>query len=279
MSELNSIVQAILSDLTKAQHATNRYAARLSRQYQRDSALHGLSVPNVILDEVEFDLRFAVIDKPMAEAEIAAAKTNHSTTWIRETARDLTMIAANNIAERLENQDPGTAEDDAQKKTRLVIQQAITSPKVWNELIPHVVPIFEIALVQRPTGVVVGGDDGEVDAKETRSAAIEWADHTAHRIVDAIGLAICDDLKLANFSFSPNLELEKLEERLVEIFDEIASNETEILRIPSLDVVVDAPSLLDMGKDVVQTLRFKTRMRSFQWTNSSQQHELIAEKS
>lgn len=60
MARIKNIVGSILREFTQAQHQANMYAAQLGKKYAENDMLRYFLIPNAYVDELDFELKFAV---------------------------------------------------------------------------------------------------------------------------------------------------------------------------------------------------------------------------
>lgn len=61
MAQLSSVIGSILRDIIAAQHEANLYSISLSESYGKDGKAKNFQLPNVVLSDMELDLKYAVI--------------------------------------------------------------------------------------------------------------------------------------------------------------------------------------------------------------------------
>lgn len=61
MAQLSSIIGSILRDIIAAQHEANLYSFSLSESYGKDGRVKDFQLPNVLLSDMEMDLRYGVL--------------------------------------------------------------------------------------------------------------------------------------------------------------------------------------------------------------------------
>jgi hypothetical protein len=61
MAQLSSVIGSILRDIISAQHEANLYSISLNESYGKDGKAKDFQLPNVILSDMELELKYAVI--------------------------------------------------------------------------------------------------------------------------------------------------------------------------------------------------------------------------
>jgi hypothetical protein len=61
MAQLSSVIGSILRDIISAQHEANLYSISLNESYGKDGKTKDFQLPNVVLSDMELELRYAVV--------------------------------------------------------------------------------------------------------------------------------------------------------------------------------------------------------------------------
>lgn len=61
MAQLSSVIGSILRDIISAQHEANLYSISMSESYGKDGKARDFQLPNVMLSDMELELRYAVV--------------------------------------------------------------------------------------------------------------------------------------------------------------------------------------------------------------------------
>lgn len=61
MAQLSSVIGSILRDIISAQHEANLYSISLNESYGKDGKAKDFQLPNVVLSDMELELKYAVI--------------------------------------------------------------------------------------------------------------------------------------------------------------------------------------------------------------------------
>lgn len=89
MSQLSSVIGSILRDIISAQHEANLYSISLSESYGKDGKTKDFQLPNVMLCDMELELKYGV-----AGAEDNKEEYNIKYSKFREFIRELCVDAA-----------------------------------------------------------------------------------------------------------------------------------------------------------------------------------------
>lgn len=61
MAQLSSVIGSILRDIISAQHEANLYSISMSESYGKDGKAKDFQLPNVVLSDMELELKYAVV--------------------------------------------------------------------------------------------------------------------------------------------------------------------------------------------------------------------------
>lgn len=168
MSELRDILAAFLADIERAQDSANRLSTRIAERYRLDPLLRNFPVPNALLDDVEAELHFVVVD-PQQSASSAGSEAvapqvdGHALVEPAMEAASAALVAvASGLAARADSSAP------------LESLRALQSQENRQSLATRIAPLLALSLQRRVVAEL---------AQEARPRAAEEAASTVEPLV------------------------------------------------------------------------------------------------
>lgn len=96
MAQLSSVIGSILRDIISAQHDANLYSISLNESYGKDGKARDFQLPNVILSDMELELKYAVIgaDENQEQSNISYSRFRR---FINDMCSEASTVAINSV--------------------------------------------------------------------------------------------------------------------------------------------------------------------------------------
>ena len=281
MPNLRSVVNAILADITLAQHRANRLARKLARDYYSDAILQHLPVPRATIDEMELTLHFAVQSVGAAREEppaTLASQANQppadaapSPSAVSRAAAEIAGAVADGLADAVRSAASG---DDGLRgrllaslapgpvRDSLADQVAAALRDWWNRWSAENEPRAGVAADEPPV-------DSALRAVAERLAAALGDDGELRGLLGDVQAAISGAVE------KRRSEAEAALKRWILRSDH---GEDEHSGIPSLDVILDGKTLANLPEQAVQKATFRINLRGYRTVPAGDDHHLIPEE-
>ncbi len=270
MVTLQDVVQAVLADLTNAQDNTNKLTRALANEYQTDSILQYLPIPNALLDEVQCSLRFAIEDAAVTACNAPPSGTTPSTSRLRAVARAVAQHITDGLTDQLHSLQPDTEEGVMRRQN---LADSLAAPNTLRGVGNHVVAVLERAFRNRPTAPAEATSwiEGILEELKSRLTALFVAEKPFVEAVKDVNKAIdtvIDQRKIpiANAIHESDRSVSLLEGGRLQ-------------QLLTTNVVVDSKTLSGLPEQAVHNLHLKMRLRNYRWVivSATEEPQLVPE--
>lgn len=260
---LGRVVNAILVDLASAQHNANEYAKLLSQKYKPDpenpNALAAFRVPGGALNDIEFDLKFAVRELQEVEGQTEAT---------------LNKTVLNNLVEgyvRKAIAKLRTAIEQNMPLDQRTAAQDLRDDNAWETVVRN---LRSKSFEQHLCDVITDG------IKKHREAIVEEISslHTAKVLEEAARKSLTDHLEnrddltqiLATQTPSQQTIQDVFEADLPQFLGETSPDQLihkpKPELTPSVDVILNPDDLKDAPVETLSSIRLKASLNNYRWT-------------
>lgn len=97
MAQLSSVIGSILRDIISAQHEANLYSLSLSESYGKDGKTKDFQLPNVMISDMEMDLRYGVLSTSENQEQYNI-KYTRLRQFIKDVCEEGAKVAINSVA-------------------------------------------------------------------------------------------------------------------------------------------------------------------------------------
>lgn len=264
MAIIADIIAAILRDIAIAQDRSNKFSAKLSKEYEKDTLLKYFPVPNALLSEFELDLKFGIEGVDIKEGGTGDPR-RFSRAVFSEFAGDLAKYSIHETAKKLKSLED-IAEDPSKWRT-------IKDNLRKKDFVDYLTDRLTDAL-QDAKGSIMDSRSG-LDA----SAALEvikgcLGEHLfgnpALSGVFTRGKKVRNEL-LAQILKSAKPLLERLHVELQTLL--------RLPGIPKVDVIVEQDKLEGITVEFMHSIRIKAKLRNYKWVivEEGREPELLPE--
>lgn len=270
MPDLQTVIKALLSDLTTAQHKTNRVTRHLVKKYRCDAIMQNIPVPNAVIDEVELTLRFAVESVEETEGErLASAGSGDfspSAGIVNRIAATIGALFAAELEKEIRSAtDPYHPKREpllaslAQSVTREALTAHVSAAlhAAWSgqEMLSLTVDPIKVGLeaIERQLISALGSDE---DLKSVVGSVDEVVSRALSRVFDRQGEALSAAVDETARSLAPAAD---------------GSSRTLI------NVILDGAKLARLPESVIQTLKIRFCLRGYRSIPGSDEHQIISE--
>ncbi len=118
MAQLSSIIGSILRDIISAQHEANLYSISLSENYGKDGKTKDFQLPNVVLSDMEMELKYGVISAEESKEE-HNIKYSKYREFLRSLCADAAKTAITSVVSTVLSSDIRRGEDETHFFVRL----------------------------------------------------------------------------------------------------------------------------------------------------------------
>lgn len=246
MAQLSTIVSSILHDFIQAQHEANCYSLSLGREYGQRGRIKDFQLPNAVIGDLEFELRYAVKGEgeERNEYDIDYPQLRR---FFRDISEQLARIVVTSVVSTVSSASIGADDsyDDFHqfmKKEEMLKNEfcAFLSRKIFGEL------------VERTAEIITA--EGQVDNEAVLSVIVETVRS------EFLGHPDLDDLFTGKSGDALKVEaVDNLRYSLSGLMDKLLSDFNCVRKhtYPSVDVIVTADELQKLPDEAIQSIRFR----------------------
>lgn len=247
MAQLSSIIGSILRDIISAQHEANLYSISLSENYGRDGKTKDFQLPNVVLSDMEMELKYGVVatEDNREEHNIRFSKYRE---FIRQLCSEASKVAIASVISTVLNSEIRRNDDD--KRFFLRLKQEPDLYRKFNDFIVRNLRItFNNGLsetIDKQTGTVI-----------TEKLVAKMSEVLQKKFLNDSDLDVL-------FSDTDGRTLKaEAENNLRTALEEVVRKESEgknfrkTKSFPHLDVAITADELGKMPEDAIHSFKLK----------------------
>ena len=263
MAELQQIIGAILRDISKARFSSDIYARDVARCYEQDPLLRRFPSPRSEIEEVELDLKFSISGVAFEPSQSEGREA---------TAAVIFSHFANTIAEMVISRSVATIASSSQPTAGGWAEQA----KRWIDSIP-----FKIDVQQDVLHFLMDGfsslinPEGHLDLEAAANGIDAVVGKTFKQEMDRLEAYLSERGK-AELEGKPQ-DMGALTETIMSSVAKDVSTQCATLKADieemwirrgdcRVDVEVSADKLSHMQESAISTVRIKTVVRNYVWT-------------
>lgn len=247
MAQLSSVIGSILRDIISAQHEANLYSISLSECYGKDGKTKDFQLPNVMLSDMELELKYGVIGAAENKEE-HNIKYSKFRQFIRDLCSDAAKSAIASVTSVILTTDIQREEDDKKFFYRLKQEEELN-----REFLQFLTRYLRAAFNQNL--------HESIDAESGKALPEKITD----KMMDVIRKKFIDDNDLVSlFSGTDGKMLKSSVDEVVRasLLDLVtrAAGDTSFKRtktFPKLDVAVTADELAKMPEDAIHSFKLK----------------------
>lgn len=247
MAQLSSVVGSILRDIISAQHEANLYSLSLSESYGKDGKTKDFQLPNVMISDMEMDLKYGVLSTSGNQEQYNIKYTKFRQ-FIKELCSNAAKEAIDSVTTAVLVSVIRRSEDDKRFFYRLR-QEENLNRNFRDFLIRNMRKEFDTNLyesIDAATGTV---NEETVTAKLTDVVRKKFLNDTELEALfaDTDGKALKNEVEQA------------ATKALVDCVKKASDGKSfkRIKTFPQLDVAVTADELAAMPSDAVHSFKFK----------------------
>jgi len=264
MAQLSSVIGSILRDIISAQHEANLYSISLSESYGKDGKTKDFQLPNVMLSDMELELKYGVVgaEDNKEEYNIKYSKFRE---FVRELSVDAAKTAIASVTSTILTSD--IERGDEEKRFFLRLRQEEELNNTFRDfLIRHLRLAFNRQLyevIDSQTGMAV---PEKITDKMMAVVRKKFTDDT-----DLLALFAGMDGKALKRSAEENVR-----SALLDVVTR-AAGDTSFKRtksFPKLDVAVTAEELAKMPEDAIHSFKLKFTPTTCTLTSVEEDDEL-----
>lgn len=250
MAQLSTIVSSILRDFIQAQHEANCYSLALGKEYGQHGKIKDFQLPNAVIGDLEFELRYAVKGegKVREEYEIDYPRIRR---FFKEISGQLAKMVVTSVVSTVSSASIGADDGyerfhDFMKKEDILKHEfcAFLGRKICGTLTERVAELITT------DGTL---DEGVLAGIVTDVARSEFLQHP-----DLSGLFEQKSGDSLRGEAESNLKF-SLESLMVKLLDDF--NGTRKRSYPSVDVIVVADELQKLPEEAIHSIRFRITQR------------------
>lgn len=247
MAQLSSVIGSVLRDIISAQHEANLYSISLGESYGKDGKAKDFQLPNVVLSDIELELRYGVTsaEENKEEHNIKYSKFRR---FVRELCGNAAKITITSVVSTIMTSDIQNKENDKKFFYRLKQEDELN-----RSFLQFLARQMRIAF-NHNLHETIDAQDG---------TAIP--DIITSRMMEVVDKKFLDDGNLGALFTGPDGQLLKttaeknVRTALLDLVTTSAS-QTSFKRtknFPQINVAVTADELAKLPEDTVQTLTLK----------------------
>lgn len=250
MAQLSTIVGSILRDFIQAQHEANCYSLSLSREYGKHGRIKDFQLPNAVIGDLEFELKYAVKGEGK-ERDGYETDYPQLRRFFRDISGQFAKIVITSIVSTVSGAFIGV--DDGYENFQKFMKKEET---LKNEFCAFLSRKIQGTLTER-TGEIITLD-GQIDnemllvfvMETVRSEFLEHPD-----LEELFSGKSGDDLK-AETEDNLKYSLGGLMNKLASDFNCVRKHS-----YPSVDIILTADSLQKLPDEAIQCIRFRVTQR------------------
>lgn len=250
MAQLSTIVSSILHDFIQAQHEANCYSLSLGREYGQNGKIRDFQLPNAVIGDLEFELKYAVKGEGEEREEFEIDYPGLRR-FFKEISGQLAKISVTSVVSTVSGASIGT--DDGYEKFHDFMKKEET---LKHEFCAFLSRKIYSGLTERAIDII--SSDGNIDEEMLLGIVVEvvrseFLQHAeleelfSGKEGDGLRIEAEDNLKHA---------LGGLMGKLLNDFNCVRKHV-----YPSIDVMVTADELQKLPEEAVQCIRFRIAQR------------------
>jgi len=253
MAQLSTIVSSILHDFIQAQHEANCYSLALGREYGQHGKIKDFSLPNAIIGDLEFELKYAVEGKG---EEREAYEINYSQLhrFYRDISEQFAKIAVTSVVSTVSNASVGV-EDETEKFRDFMKREEMLK----NEFCAFLSRKIQGTLKERTAEIIT--PIGEIDKELMLITVMEVVRSEFLQNPDLEELFKVESESDLSKEAEENVRysLEGLASKLLSDFNGVRRH-----TYPSMNVIVTAGELQKLPDEAIQCIRFRITQREME---------------
>lgn len=253
MAQLSTIVSSILHDFIQAQHEANCYSLALGREYGQHGKIKDFSLPNAIIGDLEFELKYAVEGEG---EEREAYEINYSQLYrfYRSISEQFAKIAVTSVVSTVSSAFMGV-EDGANKFRDFMKREEMLK----NEFCAFLSRKIQGTLKERTAEMITSA--GEIDREVMVIAVMEVvrSEFLQHPDLGELFKGKLESDLPNEAEANVKYSLESLANKLLSDFNGVRKH-----IYPSMNVIVTAGELQKLPDEAIQCIRFRITQREME---------------
>lgn len=246
MAQLSTIVSSILHDFIQAQHEANCYSLSLEREYGQHGKIKDFQLPNAVLGDLEFELRYAVKGEGdiRYEYEVDYVKLKRFYQGISE---QLAKISVTSVVSTVSQASIGV-DDDYDSYHQFMKKEEVLK----HEFCAFLSRKFLGALTERTVEIIAA--DGNVNSDILLEVVMEVvrSEFLQHADLDELFKGKSGEVLRTEAGENLKYSLSGLVEKLLNDFNCVRKHS-----FPSVEVIVTADELKKLPEEAVQCIKFR----------------------
>lgn len=256
MAQLDLVIGSILRDIISAQHEANLYSLALSESYGKNGKVKDFQLPNVIVSDMELELKYGVINT-LSSQEQCSIKYTQFRKFIKELCNEMAKVTISSVISTIMSSDIDREKGDTLFFSRLKKEDALVK-EFSSFLSRNMKNAFTCNLFE-----AVNSSDGSVKVDVVVKKVIDVVRKKFLYDTDLDDLFVGTDGAILQVQAEKNVQI-ALEGLVVKLSKDVSFKKTK--SFPQLDVAVTANELANMPEEAIHSFKLTFSPRNYSIT-------------